>query len=188
MLLTTTIKTNDYQYTGTTIALVPHGYGTFLFENSRYIGNVAFGQPNKYGTYILQNGYYQGFFSRGKPHGLGTFENSKYIYKGQWKYGKKHGKFTLTDKLNNSTYEQKYKNDLLCSNIIIKYILPNNLKTTEEKQLLTANSKCIICYTMDKDSCGNCGHIVCCYTCLQKCSTCPLCRASLSNITKLYYN
>lgn len=184
------IITNDYQYTGSTVADIPHIYGTFAFKNKhRYIGNVSFGQPHKYGTYMFTNSYYQGFFVRGKFHGIGTYEDDTNICKGSWKYGKKHGKFKLTCKLTNSTYAQLYKNGVLISEISIIYITPNALKTTEEKTPLRPEGKCIICYTLDKNCCNTaCGHIVCCTECLSKCKTCPLCRTKIQSVLHIYYS
>ena len=184
-----TINTTDYQFTGDIIANIPHGYGTFLFNNGhRYVGNVSFGQFNKYGTYIYTSAYYQGFFSRGKFHGLGTFEDNRNIYKGSWKKGNMHGAFKRTDKLTNISYEQRYKDNRLLSETAHIYIPVNNLKTTEEKMQILPTGKCIICYSLDKDSCSKCGHIVCCNVCLPKCILCPLCRAPINEITRVYYS
>ena len=184
-----TVNHSDYQFTGDVIADIPHGYGTFLFKNKhRYVGNVSFGVFNKYGTYIFDASYYQGFFSRGKFHGIGTFEDNRNIYKGSWKNGKKNGAFKRTDKLTETSYEQRYKHDNLIYENICDFIPVNNLKTTEEKAQVMPIGKCIICYTLDKDSCSKCGHIVCCNVCILRCASCPLCRAPIDGITRVYYS
>jgi hypothetical protein len=184
-----TINHIDYQYTGESVVNIPHGYGTFLFKNKhRYVGRISFGLFHKYGTYIFDSSYYQGFFSRGQFHGLGTYEDNRNIYKGSWKNGKKHGAFKRTDKLTETSYDQRYKNDQLIVENICDFIPINKLKTTEEKTQNIPMGKCIICYALDKDSCSSCGHIVCCSVCLPMCNLCPLCRAPIDKITRVYYS
>lgn len=200
----------NYAYEGTTHNNEPHGYGTFFYQNNdKYVGECMFGKKDGFGRYYYakpvsnrinnthSSASYTGFFSCDKMNGIGTYEDDNNIYKGIWRNDKKCGKFYRTNKRINKTYLQEWKNDKLINNKNIQYIQPDALQTTKEnpkkkpRQFQTiykgVEKRCIGCYDQYTNAVNiTCGHVIMCYTCLNKCETCPICRVSNDKIIKLY--
>mgnify|MGYP001599792926 FL=1 len=189
----------NYTYEGDIIDKDPHGYGIFKYANGDiYKGHCKYGRPDGFGLYMYKsNAIYTGFFSGGKIHGIGTFEDLKNIYKGTWCNDKKHGMFYRTNKINYKTYLQKWIKGKLIKYHIIQYIQPNALQTTKQnpcnaktkhqKEFKGCEKKCMLCCEKFINAVNDlCGHVIGCSECLKKCNTCPICRAPIKNIIKLY--
>jgi hypothetical protein len=190
---------SNYTYEGSIISGDPHGKGIFTYANGdKYTGECKFGKPDGFGNYIYKSGAtYNGFFSYGRLHGVGTFEDKKNIYKGSWRCDRKHGIFYRTNKINFSTYLQRWIKGKLNIGNYIQYIQPNALKTTKINPIKKPKKyqisykgidrKCIGCYNKPTNSTNDaCGHVTMCFECLSKCDRCPICRAPIGNIIKLY--
>jgi hypothetical protein len=190
---------SNYTYEGNIADGDPHGIGRFEYANGdRYSGACKYGQPDGFGLYIYKLGSkLTGFFSYGKIHGVGTYEDERNIYKGNWRSDKKHGMFYRTNKIDKRTYLQKWMRGKLISGNVIQYIQPAALMTTKINPLKKSkkyqvsykgdNKQCIGCY----DNCTNatnseCGHVVMCINCLNKCDECPICRAPIGKVIKLF--
>jgi hypothetical protein len=190
---------SNYTYEGEIVNNDPHGKGIFYYSNGdKYIGMCKFGKLDGFGNYIYKTGAkYTGFFSYGRLHGIGTFEDTKNIYKGSWRGDKKHGMFYRTNKVEYITYLQKWLKGKLSSGEKIQYIQPDALVTTkinpikkEKKYQISfkgVDRKCLGCYDKPTNSVNDvCGHVSMCVDCLSKCDRCPICRAPIRNIIKLY--
>ena len=140
---------------------------------------------------------YTGFFSFDKMNGIGTYEDDNNIYKGTWRNNKKHGTFYRTNKRLNQTYLQQWKNDKLICSKLIQYIQPSALQTSKinpkkKEKTLQCNykgieKKCIGCYENPSNAVNiECGHVIMCYECLNKCERCPICRLTNNNIIRLF--
>jgi len=189
---------SNYTYEGDIMDNEPHGNGRFVFANGDiYTGSCRFGKLDGFGIYKFANGdKYTGFFSYGKFHGMGTLENRINISKGNWRIDLKHGVFYKTNKLNKRTHLQRWKNNRLIKDKIIQYVQPKALQTTKKNPNKNKKyqiafkgdfKKCIGCYD-NAINCANdrCGHVVMCVDCLSKCEQCPICRAPIYNIIKLF--
>jgi len=196
------IANENYTYEGQIVDKEPHGKGTFYYTNGdKYIGECRYSQPDGYGYYYYSNGsYYQGFFSCGKFNGIGTFENKKSICKGHWRGHKKHGIFYLTQKSHFTSFQQQWRRGHLIKSMAIQYMSPNILRTTRDNPRYShqkkqkqyqgqQNKKCNICYDLPVNAVNDaCGHVATCIDCLKKCDRCPICRAPIKNIIKLFIN
>ncbi len=176
------------------------------FNGDVYKGDIKHDKPDGFGVYQYANkSKHTGFFSNGLPHGILTYETHNTITKGSFRFGKKQGVFyhTLKDLL--ITYKQIYEDDKLKSFKQVKYIKPEKLITTYNKPFYKHKKhkhekinnkdedhkeeyqKCHGCYTeIINATNANCGHVVMCYGCLSKCSSCPICRKEITQIIKLY--
>lgn len=195
------ILKSNYSYEGDIINNEPHGKGMFTYDNNDiFIGECKYGKPDGFGIYKYKSGArYIGFFSYGKIHGVGTFEDEKNIYKGTWRCDKKHGIFYRTRKATYSTFLQNWIRGKLLNFKETQYIQPAALQTTKDnpikshkKYQLQYKGKHNLCLTCC-DNCTNatnskCGHVVMCYECLKKCEKCPICRAPIEKIIRLFIN
>lgn len=192
------ILESQYTYEGDIIDNEAHGQGVFVYENGdKYLGGCKFGKHDGFGIYIYKSkSTYTGFFSAGKIHGIGTFEDKKNIYKGIWCHDRKHGMFYKTNKLEYKTYLQKWIKNKLINSVEIQYIQPTALRTVKhlsskrkkyQKQFRGVEKKCIGCYS-NPTNCANiiCGHVIMCEGCLNKCDKCPICRAPITQIIRLF--
>lgn len=190
---------SNYTYEGDIKDNEPHGNGRFDYANGdRYLGACKFGKPDGFGLYTYKStATYTGFFSYGKIHGVGTFEDTKNIYKGNWRADKKHGMFYRTNKVEKLTYLQKWIKNKLISGTLIQYIQPAALITTKVNPLKKpkkyqisykgTNRQCIGCQDNSTNSTNSrCGHVVMCIDCLKRCDQCPICRAPIDKIIKLF--
>ena len=193
----TILNRSNYEYKGDIVDGDAHGNGRFNYVNGDvYIGSCKFGQPHGFGRYLFaSSGTYEGFHSYGKSHGIGTYEDNRNIYKGNWHNGKKYGMFYRTRKSDLTTYLQKWINGKRKSYKQVQYIQPDALKTTKKspkkKRLYTEykgrNPSCIGCLTQPTNAANSyCGHVVMCHDCLDKCDSCPICRAPIYDIIKLF--
>ena len=193
------LENSNYTYEGNIINNEAHGKGVFYYTNGdKYIGECKFGKLDGFGEYHYKSGsIYTGFFSFGKIHGIGTYEDSTNIYKGSWRNDKKHGMFFRTQKIRNETYLQKWNKGKLISFTKTQYIQPEALRTARENPLKQPKKyqitykgnekKCIGCYDKPTNSTNDvCGHVAMCHDCLSKCDRCPICRAPIGNIIRLY--
>lgn len=194
------ILTDNYTYEGKIINKWPHGYGKFQYTNNdTYTGMCKYGKPDGFGTYVFNQNksVYTGYFSIGKIHGIGTFEDSINIYKGTWRNDKKHGSFYKTNKITFKTYKQIWLKNKLVSSIACQFIQPCSLATTKNNPVKTpkvfqikfkgVEKLCMAC--MEKPTNATniaCGHVVMCDECLNKCDKCPICRAPITHVLKLY--
>lgn len=190
---------SNYSYEGDIIDNEPHGKGIFSYVNGdRYTGQCKHGKLDGFGVYTFKSGAkYTGFFSYGKQHGVGTFEDEKNIYKGTWRNDRKHGMFYRTQKQLFNTYLQKYIRGRLINYTTVQYIRPELLLTTKRNPLYSRkkynirykgeNKQCIGCYDNSTNATNSkCGHVIMCDKCLSKCETCPICRAPIEHVIKLY--
>jgi hypothetical protein len=197
------IYTNNYNYEGNILNNLPHGKGIFYYSNGdKYFGECKIGKPDGFGKYFYNNGdIYKGFFSNGKMNGIGTYESYKYVYKGQWREDKKSGNFIKTNKHKNTTYVQRWVDNIKVENKLIQYIQPNALDTYKYNPIYknkkyqkkyrntekNVEKKCVACFINSMNATNiSCGHISMCYECLSKCDKCPICRINITNIIKLY--
>ena len=189
---------NDYTYEGDIVDDLAHGYGTFRYNNGDvYTGECLYNKSDGFGVYLYKNGSsYTGFFSFGKFNGIGTYEDSKNTYKGTWRFNYKHGSFYCTKKSDHITYSQKWIKNNMIEGHSIHYIQPNALKTTKKhpgksQQLQRPyngkDRRCMACCTAPTNATNTkCGHVVMCFDCLHKCDVCPVCRAPVISILKLF--
>lgn len=191
------ILLKDYTYEGNIFDGLPHGKGRYYFHNGdKYTGRSSMGKITGYGIFDKKSvdQMFQGYFLDGQLNGLGTYETKDIICKGQWFMGKKNGKFYHTDKLQYKTSVQYWRDNLLIKNHNIQYKSPNELKTIEkihkDKKPLTTNIKksCIGCLSQRPNATNdNCGHVIMCSECLFRCDSCPVCRAPIGKLIKLYF-
>lgn len=190
---------SNYTYEGEIKDNDPHGIGRFEYSNGdRYLGACKFGRPDGFGIYTYRSSAtYTGFFSYGRIHGVGTFEDTRNIYKGEWRSDKKHGMFYRTNKVDKLTYLQKWIKGKLVKGTPIQYIQPAALLTTRVNPLKKpkkyqisykgGNKQCIGCDNNSTNAVNSrCGHVVMCVECLGRCDQCPICRAPIDKIIKLF--
>lgn len=193
------ILTENYTYEGNIFNKHPHGHGKFQYANGdKYIGHCHLGKPDGFGKYIYVNGStYVGFFTAGKFSGVGTFEDNKNIYKGTWRNDNRHGSFYKTNKITFQSFKQLWIKGKLMSNIPIQYIPPVALQTTKDNPLKKpkvyqtafkgVEKLCMACMENPTNATNiRCGHVVMCHQCLSRVSKCPVCRAPIQNILKLF--
>ena len=193
------LSNSNYTYEGNIVDNEAHGKGVFQYANGdRYVGECKFGKMDGYGKYTYRTSpTYTGFFSFGKMHGIGTFEDNINIYKGTWRNDKKHGIFYRTQKQLFQTFAQKWNKGKLVKSERIQYIQPDALRTVKDNPIRVpkkyqtsyrgTEKKCMAC--LDKPSNAtniNCGHVMMCYECLTKCDRCPICRAPIEQIIRLF--
>ena len=190
---------SNYTYEGDIMDGDPHGIGKFEYANGdRYNGACKYGRPDGFGLYTYRSSAtYKGFFSYGKIHGVGTFEDVRNIYKGHWRGDKKHGMFYRTNKIDRITYLQKWIKGKLINGKPIQFIQPIALTTTKTNPLKTPkkyqisykgdNKQCIGCCNNSTNATNSgCGHVVMCTECLSRCKQCPICRAPIVDVIKLF--
>lgn len=190
------ILNNNYTYEGDIKCNEPNGNGKFIYANGDiYEGECKFGKPHGYGFYkYILGPKYIGFFSSGKFNGIGTYEDSNNILKGPWSLDKKNGIFIETDKKKFKTYRRLYIDNVLYSYyedqyIDRKYLITykkHHSKQIYQKKFNGKEKKCITCTVNNVDAVCLCGHLICCYQCLTKCKSCPICRKPIENIIRLY--
>lgn len=199
------ILENNYVYDGDVYENEPHGEGIMRFENGDlYVGHFRHGYMDGYGLYYFnvneklqdqsETRHYEGYFSHGRFHGLGTYYTASHVYKGGWYNGKKHGIFIHTDRLEYHTYKECWKNGKFIDREDFRYIDANCFHTykinPKNKAIRKANKnttdKCVICCESKPDAVNYCGHRVACYSCLTQCKTCPICRAPIHVVIKIY--
>lgn len=193
------LSRSNFTYEGSILNNEPHGKGTFIYANNdKYIGDCKFGKFDGFGIYEYSNGAkYTGFFSYGRFHGIGTFEDDVNVYKGTWRNDRKHGQFIKTCKETFETYQQQWRKGRLQSSTKIQYIQPlalltirNNPRNLPKKQQVrykNTSKKCIGCCDNDTNATNSsCGHVAMCHVCLLKCDSCPICRAPIDTIIKLF--
>lgn len=194
------ILSNNYTYEGTIEQNEPHGYGKFVYANGHtYEGHCVFGKADGYGIYNFSNVIrYTGYFSNGKLHGIGTFESDKVITKGTWRNDRRNGYAIKTNKITCKSFRQFWLRGVLKKEEPIQYVQPEALQTTKNNpikrpKLYQTSFKgveklCIGCNDRSMNAAAvNCGHVCMCYECLSKCSDkCPICRAPVGQIIKLF--
>lgn len=192
------LQRSNYTYEGDIVDDMAHGKGVFQYANGdTYRGECQFGKPDGYGVYTYKNdSTYTGFFSYGKFNGIGTYEDAKNVYKGTWRFDNKHGTFHCTKKSTHTTYLQKWLKNRMIEGYKTQYIRPEALQTTKKhphralKLQRPYNGKerqCMGCYNAPTNATSvDCGHVMMCYECLCKCDRCPMCRAPINRILKLF--
>lgn len=193
------LSENNYTYEGTIINNEAHGKGTYLYKNGdKYIGECKYGKPDGFGKYLYKSGsMYLGYFSYGKIHGVGTYEDTNNISKGSWRSDKKHGLFYKTKKDLCKTFMQKWNRGKLIISEEVQYIQPSALITTKQnpknipkKYQITykgVDKKCMACCDKPTNAINDvCGHVTMCYECLCRCDKCPICRAPIRKIIRLF--
>lgn len=189
----------NYTYEGNIANGEAHGKGMFNYVNGdRFVGECKYGKHDGFGKYYYKSGaVYTGFFSFGKLHGVGTFEDETNIYKGSWRGDRKHGMFYRTKKHAFETELQKWRKGKLVQTESVQYIQPAALQTIKENPLRFAKKyqitykgnekKCIGCCAKCANSTNDgCGHVVMCDECLGKCDRCPICRAPIGKLIRLF--
>jgi len=189
----------NYTYEGDIVRGEPHGFGVFKYVNGhRYTGECMLGKYDGFGVYEYDAfTRYTGYFSLGKFHGLGTYETQNIIVKGPWRDDKRHGYMTWTNKLKMQTIGQLWVKGRLIDEESIGYIQPEALVTTkqnptghksrQQQGFHGTEKKCIGCMENSVNATNAaCGHVCMCYDCLAKCETCPICRARIEKIIKLF--
>jgi hypothetical protein len=190
---------SNYTYEGNIIDNEAHGKGVFQYANGdKYCGECKFGKLDGFGKYYYKSkAQYTGFFSFGKIHGVGTYEDSINIYKGTWRNDKKHGMFYRTIKNIFKTFIQKWNKGRLVKSEPCQYIQPDALQTTKDNPIRRVKKyqitykgtekKCMGCYDLSCNTVNDiCGHVVMCYKCLSKCERCPICRAPINKLIRLF--
>lgn len=180
-------------YSGEEKFNLAHGYGKSIFPNGNvYVGNHHMDKPDGYGMMLMNVSFYLGHWSAGLPHGLGSWGDEGEIYKGHWRFGMKHGKFlhTLGFKTSlewwnkNSLIESREITFIPAHQLIVKQKIPKRrsiFKPGQHKNL------CFICVN-NPVNCTNstCGHCFACNECFSQCDKCPVCRAPIGQIIKLF--
>lgn len=170
-----------------------HGHGKSVFANGNiYIGEHHLDKPDGYGVMLMNMSFHMGFFSNGLPHGLGTYSDGLETLRGQWRLGMRHGKFIRTKNFT-TTCEWWYKNLLMevrdsvyipHEQLLVKPKLPVRRKIFKPGKF---DHLCFICVE-NTVNCTNsaCGHCFACDECFKQCQNCPICRAPIEKIIKLF--
>lgn len=187
-----TITTSSYVYVGDTFKDMPHGHGVYQFTNGDvYTGDSNYGMRDGYGVFKSDAYTYEGFFSNNLQHGIGTYYATN-CNKGPWRCGKRHGMHTVN--CAGKTYKKLYIHDICIDSIEIQLIPNCKLKThrihpkylKHTQHIYKGDAQCLCCDNPAHSCNVVCGHVCLCYNCALVTEYCPMCRAPMDNIIKLY--
>ena len=148
------------------------------FSQVYYKGTVHNNLPHGKGHLIYSNGnVYTGSFFEGRRdgHGSMTYRNGD-NYTGNWSKGRYDGEGMFTEAATGNKHTGNWQEGKRYGEGITYW------KVSEEEKRL-----CRICFEAEADAAFyDCGHVVACKTCADRCEDCPVCRKEVRDVIKIY--
>lgn len=140
--------------------------------------DLSYGRAHGHGTTVnLAGDHYVGNFTAGSKAGAGTmaYANGD-TYEGDWKTDEPNGQGKMVYAKTGNVYTGGFKKRKRHGHGTFV------LKVADEDMQL-----CKICYESEMNACFNsCGHVVACDECARQVDICPVCRAAVRSVVRMW--